>query len=178
MNATVLQKHRYYPLSGGSSCFNTSVINETLVQLCSTILKTINWEGFADFDLIEDPRDGIIKVMEINPRVPACLKASVTSGVDFPNAIVDQSLGKEIKPYTYQPGKYLRYFSIDLLWMLSSKHKFKACREWVRYFWSGNHYLQDFEWSDPVPFFVGSYYGFLKVLHPELRAQREGMKES
>jgi len=177
INSTVLEKYRYYPISGGSSCFNKSISKQALVNLCSDILKTIKWNGFADFDLIEDPKDGIIKVMEINPRVPACLKASVVSGIDFPNAILDQTLGQAIKPFTYQPGKYLRYFSMDILWLFSSKKKLAAFKNWQRYFWFRNHFLQDFDWSDPKPFFAGTYYGLIKYFHPNLQANRDGMKE-
>lgn len=174
-STTVIEKHRYYPINGGSSCFNRTVQNEDLVNLCTEVLKTINWEGFADFDLIEDPRNGSIKIMEINPRVPACIKASIVSGVDFPNAIVDMSMGKEIKMYAYMPDKYLRYFSMDLLWLLSTKGKIKAFQSWSKKFFAPNHYLQDGEWSDPIPFIMGTYSGLAKQLNPEFRNKKKGM---
>lgn len=174
-NSTVIEKYRYYPIHGGSSCFNRTVENEELVKICTDVLEIIGWEGFADFDLIEDPRDGKIMIMEINPRVPACIKASVISGVDFPNAIVDLSLDKELKKYNYIPNKYLRYFSMDLLWLLSNEEKWKAFKEWTKKFFTSNHFLQDGEFSDPLPFIMGTYSGIAKQINPKFRAQKKGM---
>jgi len=176
INSTVLEKRRFYPISGGSSCFNKSIVQDDLVSICTKALNCISWEGFADFDLIEDPRDGLIKIMEINPRVPACLKASVISGIDFPNAIVNMSLNRALISEVYKPGKYLRYFSMDLLFLISSKGKFRIFKKWIRHMFSPDHYFQDFDMFDPVPFWAGTYFGINKVLNPKLRTRRDGME--
>jgi predicted ATP-grasp superfamily ATP-dependent carboligase len=176
-NSTVIEKHRYYPINGGSSCFNLTIENEELVKICTEVLLSIGWDGFADFDLIEDLRDGVVKIMEINPRAPACIKASVISGVDFPNAIVDLSLNKPIKTYTYQPHKYLRYFSMDLLWLISQKNKWKGFKEWRKQLFANRHFLQDGELYDPIPFIVGTYSGIVKQINPKFRASKKGMNQ-
>ncbi|MDC8001205.1 ATP-grasp domain-containing protein [Aequorivita todarodis] len=177
INSTVIEKHRYYPINGGSSCFNHTVVNDELVKICTEVLRILGWEGFADFDLIEDPRNGIIKIMEINPRAPACIKASVISGVDFPNAIVDLSLHKPVKTYTYKPDKYLRYFSMDLLWLISQKSKWKGFKEWKKQLFSNRHFLQDGELFDPLPFIVGACSGIAKQINPRFRASKKGMNQ-
>jgi predicted ATP-grasp superfamily ATP-dependent carboligase len=168
--STVLEKCRFYPISGGSSCFNRSIINDDLVVMCTRILNLIQWVGFADFDLIEDTRDGQIKIIEINPRFPACLKASDISGIDFSNALVNLSMNKPVVNGVYKPDKFLRYFSMDLLYLLSSKNKLKGLKQWSRHFFSPNHHLQDFEISDPIPFFVGTYNGFSKLITSKIRS--------
>lgn len=171
--SSVIEKHRYYPVNGGSSCFNNSIINDSLVETCQNVLTKIGWEGFADFDLIEDIRNGRILIMEINPRVPACIKTSVVSGIDFPNAIVDLTLKIPVKKYDYKPGKYLRYFSMDLLWLLTSKNK--SLKNWTKKMFSSNHYLQDGDLLDPMPFIIGTYSGVVKQLNPKFRANKKGM---
>ena len=175
VNSTVIEKIRFYPVNGGSSCFNKTIINNELVLVCTEVLKSISWEGFADFDLIEDPRDGIIKIMEINPRVPACIKASIISGVDFVNSIVNVSLNKKCEKSIYKSGKYLRYFSMDVLWLLSNNYKRVKLGEWFKDFFSKNHYFQDFDLFDPMPFIIGSYAGLKKQLNPQFRVQKKGM---
>ena len=175
LSSTVIEKIRFYPIRGGSSCFNKTIDNNSLVNLCFNVLNTIQWEGFADFDLIEDPRDGNILIMEINPRVPACIKASVVSGVDFPNAIVNLSLGKPTNIYKYSPGKFLRYFSMDLLWLLKSDKSLKNMSFWLENMFSKNHYMQDGDLLDPMPFIVGSISGIIKQLRPDFRAHKKGM---
>lgn len=175
IGSSVIEKYRYYPIHGGSSCFNHTIVNDELIKICTEVLQIIGWEGFADFDLIEDPRDGKIKIMEINPRSPACIKASVISGMDFPNAIVDLSLNKPIKKYNYKPDKYLRYFSMDLLWLISQKNKWKNFKEWKKHLFSNKHFLQDGELMDPMPFVIGAYSSVLKQLDPRFRASKKGM---
>jgi predicted ATP-grasp superfamily ATP-dependent carboligase len=174
-NSSVIEKFRYYPINGGSSCFNHTIENNTMVNMCTHVLKLLKWEGFADFDLIEDPEDGIVKIMEINPRVPACIKASIVSGIDFPKAIVDMSLNKKVKKFHYSPDKYLRYFSMDLLWLFSNPNKLEAFRKWRKRFLSPKHFLQDGEFLDPMSFIIGTYSGIRKQLNPGFRAQKKGM---
>ena len=173
--SSVIEKHRFYPINGGSSCYNSTIINEELKDLCFKVLNEIHWQGFADFDLIEDPRDGSILIMEINPRVPACIKASVISGIDFPNAIVDLSLGRTVKKYKYLPGKFLRYFSMDVLWLIKSNNIRKNSTKWFKKIFSKSHYMQDIDYSDPMPFIMGTISGLIKQLNPEFRKQKKGM---
>lgn len=177
INSSVIAKYRYYPIHGGSSCFNHTIVKDELVKICTEALQIIGWEGFADFDLIEDPRDGSIKIMEINPRSPACIKASVISGIDFPNAIVDLSLNMPVKKYIYRPDKYLRYFSMDLLWLISQKNKWEGFKEWKKHLFSKKHFLQDGDLLDPMPFVVGACASILKQLNPKFRASKKGMNQ-
>jgi D-aspartate ligase len=175
INATAIHKMRFYPEKGGSSCFNQSVERKDLVDLCAEVLKAIKWEGFADFDLIEDPRDGVIKIMEINPRIPACIKVSFESGVDFAENIVQGSLGLPMTKYEFQPGSYLRYFGLDLLWFFKSNQRFKTKPPWFKAFLRANHFYQDGSLSDPLPFIYGTLGGLLKQLNPQFRASKKGM---
>ena len=173
--STINEQIRYYPIEGGSSCFNQTVKNQHIIDMCSKVLQILDWEGFADFDMIEDPRDGSIMIMEINPRVPACLKASVIAGVDFPKAIVEQSLNLPITTYIYTPGNYLRYFSLDVLWLFASRRQSKVTKSWFSNFLSSKHFLQDGDWLDPLPFVVGAFSGIAKQIDPKFRAKKSGM---
>ncbi len=175
INASVIHKIRFYPEKGGSSCFNQTVDREDLIYLCVEVLKTIGWEGFADFDLIEDPRDGIIKIMEINPRIPACIKASFSTGIDFAENIVSSSLGNNAKKYIYKPGTYLRYLGLDLLWFLQSEKRFRTNPSWFKALFSRKQFLQDGSFDDIKPFLFGTIGGFLKQLDPRFRAAKKEM---
>ena len=175
INATVIHKLRFYPAQGGSSCFNQTVRNDAVVELCSAVLKAIGWVGFADFDLIEDPRDGTIKVMEINPRLPACVKASVSAGVDFVENIMEATLGRPLTEFPYRPGGYLRYLGLDLLWLLQSKDRFRSRPSWFGAWLRRDHHLQDGSLDDPWPFITGTLGGLLKQLSPGFRAAKRGM---
>jgi hypothetical protein len=62
--SSVIDKIRFYPEKGGSSCCNKTIEDESLVTLCYNVLKTIGWVGFADFDLIQDPKTGESKISD------------------------------------------------------------------------------------------------------------------
>ncbi len=177
INSTVLKKERFYPTKGGSSCFSKTIIRNDLVELCSKVLQLIKWEGFADFDLIEDPRSKQYKIMEINPRVPACIKASFISEVDFANLIVEASLNKDLTNYEYSPNKVLRYLGMDLLWFLSSKNKIKNIKPWVEGWFSKDHFFQDFSRDDPMPFIYGTLASTKKQLNPKFREAKKQMND-
>lgn len=113
--SSVIHKQRFYPENGGSSCCNVTIKDDTLIKLCADVLKKIGWIGFADFDLIEDPRDEVIKIMELNPRIPACIKSAIESGADYATLIADASLGFPLSIPIIFPGisyviSGLRYF--------------------------------------------------------------------
>ncbi|NNE54780.1 MAG: ATP-grasp domain-containing protein, partial [Flavobacteriales bacterium] len=171
ISSSVIDKLRYYPVSGGSSCFNVTVLNDSLVEICYRLLRDIGWVGFADFDLIEDPEDQQFKIMEINPRIPACIKSAIESGIDYGNLIVDSSLGKEIHSFAYNPGKQLRHLGLDVLWFLQSKHRFKTTPGWFNFF-NKNQSCQDFSWGDPLPFVFGTLGNIAKISQGSFRKEK------
>lgn len=79
---SALHKVRWYPVKGGASSCSVSIREETMTEICHQILRDIGWEGFADFDLIEDPDTKQLLIMEINPRLPACVGAAVSAGIE------------------------------------------------------------------------------------------------
>jgi D-aspartate ligase len=173
--SSVIYKQRYYPENGGSSCCNVTIRNDDVVEMCLSVLEDLGWEGFADFDLIEDPRDHVLKIMEINPRVPACLKSAMESGIDYGNIMADYALGNEIKDYKYNPGAKLRHIGFDVLWFLTSKNRFKAKPSW--FLWGGRRLsFQDFSLTDPFPFFWGTWGNIKKMLRSDVIKEKSGLK--
>jgi D-aspartate ligase len=166
--SSVLHKQRYYPVKAGSSSCNTSIINDSFVEMCTNVLRLIKWVGFADFDLIEDPKDKTVKIMEINPRIPASIKTVDKSGINYGVIIADDALKKELKAYTYKPGKQLRHIGFELLWLLSTKKFLNSNPNWFNFFGS-NIYFQDFSLRDPLPFIYGSIGNIIKQLNPKNR---------
>ena len=74
--------------------------------------------------------------MEINPRFWGSLQTAVYSGVDFPELLYTLgSTGKCKVTMDYAVGKKVRWlFMGDILWFLSSKHKVKNLKEFLK-FW-------------------------------------------
>jgi D-aspartate ligase len=129
----VYSKIRHYPLEGGVSALNCTVFREDITFLGYKLLKAMNWYSYADIDLIADPRDGLVKIMEVNPRITGSVKICFEAGVDFANMLVALALGREVEPVNgYRSGIYLRNPGMDFLWFLKSKDRLQADPSW---FW-------------------------------------------
>lgn len=174
--SSVIWKQRYYPVNGGSSCCNVTIDNPAIAKTCGEVLKTIGWIGFADFDLIENPDTHELLIMEINPRIPACVRSAFKSGMDYATMIADATLGLPLRDYKYTPGKRLRHLGFDVLWFLKSPDRFKAKPSWFRFFGKDTYY-QDWLCGDFKAFFWGTWGNFKKQMNPEFRKAKAGLEQ-
>lgn len=172
--SSVIWKQRYYPVNGGSSCCNVTVSNPKIVDVCGQVLKCIGWVGFADFDLIENPDSGELLIMEINPRIPACIRSAFKSGVDYATMIADMTLGKPLRTYTYKPGVHLRHLGFEVLWFIKSPRRFSAKPSWFKFFGKDLSY-QDWIKGDFPAFFWGTWGNFKKQMNPDFRKAKSGV---
>ena len=122
----VIEKPRFFPVHGGTSTANITVNRPDIVSTCRKLLEGIKWTGAADVDLILDPRDNIVKVLEINPRVTAGIKIGFVAGIDYADLHVRFALGKTIpKIESYKLGVYCRNIFMEILWYLFSTPSMK-----------------------------------------------------
>lgn len=173
--SSVIWKQRFYPINGGSSCCNITIEEPEIVEICGKILQDIGWIGFADFDIIEDPKTKQLLIMEINPRTPACVRSAYKSGMDFATMIADATLGIPLRKYVYKPGKRLRHLGFEILWFIKSPDRFKADPSWFKFFGKDTYY-QDWIKGDFWAFFWGSWNNLKKQLNPEFRKAKSGVK--
>ena len=156
----VYSKNRWFPIDGGSSVCNVTVERPDIIESCSKLLKAINWRGVADFDLIEDPRDGLAKIIEINPRTPACVKIVFKAGVNLAQQILEYALGMQVSSFmTYGSDVCLRCIHTDVLWFLKSKNRFSSKPSWFSWKRTND---QIFDVTDPLPFVTFSIQAILK----------------
>lgn len=174
--SSVIWKQRYYPVNGGSSCCNVTIENPEIAKTCGEVLRTIGWIGFADFDLIENPDTHELLIMEINPRIPACVRSAFKSGMNYATMIADATLGLPLRDYRYTPGKRLRHLGFDVLWFLKSPDRFKAKPSWFRFFGRDTYY-QDWICGDFKAFFWGTWGNFKKQMNPEFRKAKAGLEQ-
>ena len=157
----IFSKVRWYPIDGGSSTLNMTVNRPDIQESCYRLLKAIGWRGYADIDLIQDPRDNTAKIMEINPRITGSVKICYAVGVNFSEQILQDYLDIPVTTYMkYPAGKYLRYLHTDLLWFVKSKDRFKAKPSWFNFF---NSVDQIWSLKDPLPWFTYTMANITKV---------------
>lgn len=172
-NHVIIKILRYYPVKGGSSCFAVSVDDDKMVDMCKRLLDALHWVGMADFDILEKGT-GDYRIIEINPRVPASLRGAEMSGVNFPEIIISDSLGKPIPHYAYITGKYLRFLGLDLAWFMASPKRFSCNPSWFRFF-GKDIYYEDGGLRDLPSMLTYIWSGIKKQLSPEFRKTKAGL---
>lgn len=152
---------RWFPLNGGTGTLNELVDRPDAVEICKKLATIIGLKGNVGFDLIDDPKDGIPKVIEINPRILACEKIGFAAGVDRAKMTLEKELGEGVEVQKVEKGRlYIRMTQTDVLWFLKSPDRFKADPSW---FHIRNTHDQTFTWSDPLPWFAFLIRGMKKL---------------
>lgn len=171
--SSVISKFRWYPVNGGSSCCAESIVNDNIVNILHKLLVGIGWVGFADFDTIEDPDTHELLIMELNPRVPACVRTAIVSGIHWGTIIQNEYLKKEQPSYKYSPGKILKHIGLEILWFIKSPKRFSTSPAILK-FWGRNVYYQDLIGCDFKPFFCGLINNIKKLTNSDFRKSKQG----
>lgn len=149
----IIEKPRYFPVSGGTSTANVTICQPVIKSIAQELLEGLNWKGAADIDLIFDPRDGMFKILEINPRVTAGIKIGFAAGIDFADLHLKLAMGEEIPSVEqYKTGIYCRNLFLDLLWYFySGRQMRKETRPSFYRFFGKDVVYQLFSIDDPMP---------------------------
>ncbi len=154
-------KVRWFPLHGGNSTLNVAVERPDIVDCGGRLLQAIGWRGYGDVDLIQDPRDGVAKIMEVNPRVTGSVKICFDVGVDFARQIVEDALNLPITTYPgHELGRRLRYMHTDILWFLLSPDRWRTQPSWFDFRRTTD---QICSFRDPLPGITYSLQAFGKL---------------
>jgi len=100
---------RQYPIKGGpGSCFET-VRRIDILDQGVRLLESLEWKGVAQVEFMEDPRDGRLKLLEVNPRFWDSLQTIIQAGVDFPYLMYRIAVEGDVEPrLEYQSGEICR----------------------------------------------------------------------
>lgn len=165
-------KLRFYPPTGGSSTLNRTVVRADLLEQGARLLTHLRWYGMGDCDFIVDPRDGVAKLMEVNPRFTRTIRVLVEAGLDYPYELYRLALGLQPREARdYREGVFLRYLPADLVWFLRSPGRFRVSPSFFRFVSRDLHYE---EWSSRDPLTGFGFWGslLLDMLHPAARRSR------
>jgi predicted ATP-grasp superfamily ATP-dependent carboligase len=168
--AFVHKKLRMYPIQGGPSTLREGVEHPQIMELGLSLLKSLNWVGIAMVEFKVDPRDGIPKLMEINPRFWGSLQLAIFSGVDFPYLILKMAKGEKFDPVLQYPvGKRSRWLLFgDILHFMGNPHRFRLQPSFFRFFdpeTSDDMISKD----DPLPVLGAMATFFTFIYDPEMK---------
>lgn len=99
--AFTTQKRRQWPPTGGLTVVSESTDDSALVKQVLPFFDKWQWKGPAEVELKHDSRDGLDKVIEINPRFPAYLRFAGRCGLDLPTFAARLASGATVTPRKY-----------------------------------------------------------------------------
>lgn len=158
---------RWYPLDGGSGIYVETIHNESIIENCKKLLTKIDWNGYANIDLVWDDNRKEAKILEINGRTGASIKLDYIAGINVSRLILENELNLPVTEMMhYEDGKKISCFLPDLLWFIKSPNRFKSKPSWFNRF---NVFDTIFSIDDPWPF-----WGFLLT---SITSYSEAMKK-
>jgi len=162
--AFVHKKLRMYPVQGGPSTLGEGVDHPQIMELGLSLLRSLNWRGVGMAEFKIDPRDGIPKLMEVNPRFWGSLQLAIVSGVDFPYLMLRMAKGETFSPVLrYTVGKRFRWLLLgDIFHFLKNPSRFHLDPSFFDFFDPLTSY-DVFSRDDPLPFLgsVATLFTFL-----------------
>jgi predicted ATP-grasp superfamily ATP-dependent carboligase len=141
------------PRLGNTTAALTVPIDEVSEAIASlrTLFADVGYRGVFNAEFKFDDRDGLFKIIEVNPR-PAWFIATIArAGLDLPwMSYLDAQELPIPTPAPYQTGRYGVYETPDATaiaraWFSFQRPDGPILKPWLR----GDHAL--FYWSDPVP---------------------------
>lgn len=94
----VVHELRAYPVLFGSGSMVEPVIDREIASLCDDFLRKVGYVGICEIEVKRDTRDGVVRLIEANPRYSVTADASVYAGVDIGWLHYLDLIGKDVEP--------------------------------------------------------------------------------
>ena len=126
-------KLQQWPTAGGITALSESTDNRCLLDFIRPFFKHVEWQGFAEAEIKMDARDGMPKLIEINPRFCGYMGFPDHCGINMPDLWCTlMTAGQLEKAPAYRVGvvyinwfAYLKASSQDLLGSSDKLRTFK-----------------------------------------------------
>ncbi len=146
------RKLRQSANGAGQTTLGVCVENQTVTDLAVRLMEGVRYHGIVDMGFRFDSRDGIYKLLDVNPRVGSTFRLfSAPDGGDVVRAMYLDLTGRPVPPATAAPGRSWLDEPHDLAASLRLLRARKlSLREWAR---SVSGVSESAWWAkdDPVP---------------------------
>jgi hypothetical protein len=96
-------RHRTFKRTARLATVSESASPDERMLHLAALLRKLGWWGAMGVETIRDPRDGVDKLMEVNPRFPAQLWNRTELGINEPLLCVRIARGEHVEPVTAYP---------------------------------------------------------------------------
>lgn len=146
------KKIRQFPANMGVTSLGVCERNTVLEQTAIKFLQAVGYHGPVDMDFRYDPRDGLYKLLDVNPRIGGSFEMFVSeNGIDVARAMYLDGTGQPVMHARETEGRKWAVEDIDLLSAARSYFRgtlrFGEWLESVR----GLCHRAFFAWDDPWP---------------------------
>ena len=159
-------KIRQYPVHVGCASLGVCTWNQEVADIAVRFMKAIGYKGILDSGYRWDPRDGLYKVLDINPRVGQAFRLFLDKdGMDVVRVLYRDLTGQTVPPVVPREGRRWLIEDYDLESSLDYyREGTLKLGEWIKSF-KGVEEAAWFNWKDPLPFL----YMCLKMTKKTLR---------
>jgi D-aspartate ligase len=99
------RRTRQWPLDlGRASTFVETIDAPDVEALARRVLRALRFDGIVELEFKRDPRDGMLKLLDINPRAWGWHTLARGAGVDFPYLLWRMVHGETIEPVRGRAG--------------------------------------------------------------------------
>lgn len=159
-----LRKIRQNPIHFGIGVVVESIYDRKILYQGRKLFSGLGYSGIGSAEFKFDNRDGILKLIEINPRYWQQNFLSTACGINFPYLNYLDLVGERVihtKPYKTGIKWVNRYMDFDafMKYKAEGSLSFYAWRQSLR----GRKVFSDFIWSDPIPLLYELGFG-LKII--------------
>jgi len=159
---------------GDSSCMVSISLEEARAPLdiLDRLLPALHYRGVFNAQFKYDERDGLFKLLEVNPRAWGGVSLPVSCGVNVIEMSYWDALGFPVEPIVeYPTGRYWIYASRDrrVCWRLFREGRLTP-GAWLRT--RAGAVQAIFRWDDPVPAVVVFFHLLLQAVRRMRRVPR------
>ena len=150
--SVVGRKVRQGPLRFGTSAVFAAGHDEEVHDLGLRLLQTAGYTGFAHVELVRDPRDGLLKAIEVNTRPPVWAGIAMGPELGIARVAYDDLCGAAGEARTMTEQLTWIYLAKDV-WVSAQMAKRGELppREFLRHYLRRNKVRATFAADDPAP---------------------------
>lgn len=147
------RKVRQGPLRFGTSAVFEAIAEPDVLEQGHRLLGHVGYRGFAHVEFARDPRDGLLKLLEVNTRPPIWAGIAMRRELDIARIAFDDLCGREVaEGQTLDGGASWVYLAKDV-WvsMQMARRRELGPRQFLRQYLRGNKARAVFAADDPMP---------------------------
>lgn len=166
-----LQKNHQFPAEYGTGAHIVSKQVPELVEMCLPFFEKLNLKGIGMIEFKKDPRDGVYKFIEINPRFWLTHSLTEPAGIDFAYMYYLYVTGQNPVPRLKQIDGVKWIYLVR--YYLTFRDKKKRGEMTWEDFYKGLRGRKEFAllaWDDPMPF-IRSAWSHLKNARKQKRKE-------